>query len=735
MTDSTFWKKYFCYLDSLDEVLTDAHLRNDEAVLSMDMQCERGGVWTAKLRIANPGLGLFAPGRKIYCAALESPDGTLASARIFFRGRMTPAVSDVTSGTLDVNVICAPADLRNRVWAFLLSSKYVTAPWFSTAYDDVAFDRPEDVLRASGAFLTVDPVTHAIGVSDWLTDTSAPVTLQYIYNSFKMETVGVQPCQRVKIRINCEWTQSAIGAVNIAPVITNSNGYVLRTYNSGVAESMPNRMPGKYLEFANGEGWTLDRTNMSVDWQESAPIYTGRTMRVTQNQKIYSGNSGNTVTVPSDGISVTYPVSGFVDNPLWEIIPEVSTYKCYTYTCSAAWYKYSYTQQRRETITILYDYPLQNIIGTMTERDLGSKSVTDLLTVYMLNPNPPPTPDAFGNYIAPYKVFIPVESFDPSKVYMAGDRVIVGVEMYECQADNTQGNFYTKSGAGLFSQFGHPNWVQVDRTSAIPETWWPRFADTPNGSAVIEHAILCCRRVAREDSEYFSCDFETAWDVGFPVAMGNRATVVAYIKYVNKTYALTGKVTKISRSISKKGKTCRFTMRIPVGSGLADTPAATSQADMTSDFTDWWNSFTSNKYGAWDRMNSSWQGVYPGLDGFVGYYPDESIVGAWAFEDCLWTMAADPLIAPIDASQLNNAYYAVISVQTTNDAGYQFVEMTSYGMSRRDPADAVREHPSRLFVAMRPLSTTGCIERSLYVAASATSAPMGIDLSSPGVTP
>lgn len=726
------WTHYFSYLETLDEVLTDAHLRNDEQVVSCTMRAERGGVWTASLRIKNPGLTLFAPGRQIYCAIIESPDGTIANSRILGKGRITPAVNDMTGMTIDIEVVFAPANLRDLIWQFLLSSNLTTLPWFNPAYDDISFDKPEDVLKASGLLLHVDPVTHVISTTDSLIGDETNLDNKYDWKSLKIETSGVPPVHRVKLRLAVEWTQHAQGAINIAQALTDpTTGCMVTTLSGAVSDFMPNSMPGQYVTFANGTGWTPDYSQISVDYTKFGPFYTGRTRLVQQTHFYWASDASHQVVG-----GVDMPVPGYKSELVEQEIDECCSLWGYSYKCTFAWFRYEYTQQRREFVTILYEYPLQPVIGTLTELDLGTVSVTDLLTNYQPNPAPPPASDAFGNYVAPWDPFIAVQPFDPSAIYMTGNLVTFGDNLYRCTADNVQGNFYQPIGEGLAAYTGHPNWILVDRISALSSPIAPAFVGSSAGGMCIEHGILRCRNAARARSEYFTVAFETDWDHGVPITLLNSVRITALIRTTGVVQPLLGKVRKIERVIDPiKGKRVKIEIGVCVGTGFMGYPTPALMGDASPDFAAWFNGQTTELYGTFNYFNGGWQGLFPGLAGFTGYYPDSSILGSFANNDYLWTAASDPVIIPVDASQLSNPGYAVWKVDRYGTAAEQCAAATSYAMSGIDPRDAIRDNPTHLEVYMRPLVSEGVIQRNVDVAAAATASVRGIDLSTPGGEP
>ena len=110
-------------LASLDEELTAAHLRQDLDVLHFESEWSRGGVTRITIEIPNPGLALLNGSFPEYLAFLESVDGTLTpdTGRILGVGRVIPVLrtgSDAASRTVKVSVVCAPLDLKNRIFQY-----------------------------------------------------------------------------------------------------------------------------------------------------------------------------------------------------------------------------------------------------------------------------------------------------------------------------------------------------------------------------------------------------------------------------------------------------------------------------------------------------------------------------------------------------------------------------------------------------------------------------------------
>ena len=123
-------------------------------------------------------------------------------------------------------------------------------------------------------------------------------------------------------------------------------------------------------------------------------------------------------------------------------IEVVGVFSVFNWFFYELWYRYDYVQQRRETLTILYDYQVQQLAQNITQLDLGSVTLRDLLTMYYPNPVAAPAPDAFGNYLYPWDPYIKVANFNSLAKYQIGDYVVYGGAIYQCQNANVQGDFW-----------------------------------------------------------------------------------------------------------------------------------------------------------------------------------------------------------------------------------------------------------------------------------------------------
>jgi hypothetical protein len=249
-------------VDESETTFDASHLREDLVVLDMSLSQDEGDFAVLTLEVVNPRVGLLAPGRPRWlwfafnpnAANDESSDDAFADTVPMFFGRIVGVPEDLTDATIRVTYQGRPANYeasKASLASGLKELPYYDGVWFSL--DDQA--NPDNVLEARTALWHIDPVTHAVTVSDIVNGEDGTITLDdsiAFAGSLKM-SYGDAPARQVQMTATVTWDQKAAGSVEIYGPQTTFGG--IPTFESfsgqGVIDSWPE--PGHNLK----GGWEV----------------------------------------------------------------------------------------------------------------------------------------------------------------------------------------------------------------------------------------------------------------------------------------------------------------------------------------------------------------------------------------------------------------------------------------------------------------------------------------------
>ena len=165
------------------------------------------------------------------------------------------------------------------------------------------------------------------------------------------------------------------------------------------------------------------------------------------------------------------------------------------------------------------------------------------------------------------------------------------------------------------------------------------------------------------------------------------------------SYTVTGKVTKIKRTVTPRMK-ASLEMKVSVGQGTSASPPVFGVGDMSQPLDVWQAAQgTTANYDNWD---GTWHSDYLGLYDFTQNYP-APLIGSFAFADVLYVVGAQPVVEYVDATLLSTPSYAVTGVSSCNQSAEQIAAVRGVRAARnrspgRDPRqpDFLEHHHAQL---------------------------------------
>lgn len=268
---------YFAYVAS-DQVAFNPTTMNreDEKIVSLDITHAEGQVPTLDIVVKNPRIGLLSPGRSVW--AYLSRKTALGVVKPLFFGVLVGIPTDLFAEQVTLKFISRASDYIFRKQAHAETMK--VRPYYDPVFLDVAHrDDPDAILEGWSALYHIDRVNLNVTHSDVLEGEDGTVTFlenQAIYKSVKMK-LGKAPLSIIEVNATVNWTQTAIGYVDIKPPS-------IRTYTgASLISDWPK--PGANL----GGGWSVISSKIVDVYKTEHPV--------TQN---YEASWTNPMT-PEDG--------------------------------------------------------------------------------------------------------------------------------------------------------------------------------------------------------------------------------------------------------------------------------------------------------------------------------------------------------------------------------------------------------------------------------------------------
>jgi hypothetical protein len=212
---------YFAWVDATETTFGGEHVRNDEAVFSFRITHTEGDFPQMEVVIRNPGVGLLAPGRKVWAwfsydrdgdpvteASSESEPSELGVVPLFF-GRLLGYPVDVQGDAITLTFVARPGDYAVQQAAVAETLK--VAPYYDPIWFDPKDDKPDNVLEGRSALWHIDRTSHVVTTSDIIVGEDGVLSFDgtnAFYDSLSVQ-VSQTPVRRVEVIAAVGWDQKA----------------------------------------------------------------------------------------------------------------------------------------------------------------------------------------------------------------------------------------------------------------------------------------------------------------------------------------------------------------------------------------------------------------------------------------------------------------------------------------------------------------------------------------------
>jgi hypothetical protein len=203
------------------------HNRNDAELTSFEIAQEEGNFATLTVTMKNPGIGLLAVGRNLWCwfswDQAWTPEGTNSPDLLpLFNGRLIGTPRLQAGELVQLQFLARPEDFNAQKQALANSLKEL--PFYDPVWVASTKTTPDTVLEGYSALWHIDRTSLEVTTSDVLEGEDGIVAItedQAIYDRFSLEH-GQPPLTAVTVSGTVTWQQEADGFLDITPKIVQA---------------------------------------------------------------------------------------------------------------------------------------------------------------------------------------------------------------------------------------------------------------------------------------------------------------------------------------------------------------------------------------------------------------------------------------------------------------------------------------------------------------------------------
>lgn len=210
------------------EAFSEAHLREDELILSFDIAHLEGQIPTLDVEVKNPHVGLLAPGR-LQWAWFSYFDG--AAYTPLFYGRLIALPSNLLGEVVTLKFISRPTNFMAQKQSRAESLK--VSPYYDPIWiNQSMLDDPDTILESYSMAWHVDRFAQSVTVSD--ITFGEDVTEEFMPEDSFYDSVSISFAQTTQNQVifdgKIDWTQEEVGVVALPPTsITAANSGQIAT--------------------------------------------------------------------------------------------------------------------------------------------------------------------------------------------------------------------------------------------------------------------------------------------------------------------------------------------------------------------------------------------------------------------------------------------------------------------------------------------------------------------------
>lgn len=243
---------YFAWTDPDTPWSTDL-LREDEQIVSVELDQSEGQFAGLKLTVKNPGIGLLAPGRQVWGWYSWDAGGGDWIPILF--GRLVAIPGNLHGETIVLEFIAKPTDFAEQK-AALAASMRVLPYWDPVWISDVDAATSDDtVLETRAQLWHTDRVTLEVSASDIIAGEAGLIEItesEHLYADTSVE-LGSAPKVAVDIIGTVQFSQKGNGTIDLTRRLGNEYGIIVTPTGDGLMSSWPK--PGTAI--SGGWSWNL----------------------------------------------------------------------------------------------------------------------------------------------------------------------------------------------------------------------------------------------------------------------------------------------------------------------------------------------------------------------------------------------------------------------------------------------------------------------------------------------
>jgi hypothetical protein len=199
------------------------HARFDEDVISVEITQSEGDFATLTVGLKNPGVGLLAAGRNLWCWLSWDqawPDGEPDLVPLF-NGRLVGIPRLAAGEVVELQFLARPDDYNAQKTA--LAASLQVLPYWDPVWL-AANISADTVLETYSALWHIDRTTLTLSISDIIQGEAGTVTIaedQALYDHFSL-AYGEPPLVATAVKGTVSWSQQGQGIIDVTPAIVQA---------------------------------------------------------------------------------------------------------------------------------------------------------------------------------------------------------------------------------------------------------------------------------------------------------------------------------------------------------------------------------------------------------------------------------------------------------------------------------------------------------------------------------
>jgi hypothetical protein len=249
---------------------SSSYARNDEDVVSVEIDHSEGNFPLLTIEVKNPRVGLLSPYRDAWCWLSWQDDLNGGPVVPLFHGRLVAVPTNLQNEKVTLRFIAQPSNYTDLQYA--LAASLQSDPYYDPIWLQDGVSTPDNILEARPSAWHIDRTTLDVTISDITTGEDGTLVIEETDHSYNETDVrfGSKPLSGVYLTASVTHNQQANGTVDITSAIGKAFATAGSGFGSGNSTIVVVNGNGLYSSWPKaytniGGGWTVGRDSYIQD--------------------------------------------------------------------------------------------------------------------------------------------------------------------------------------------------------------------------------------------------------------------------------------------------------------------------------------------------------------------------------------------------------------------------------------------------------------------------------------